>query len=70
MRKAERLNIGAHVSISGGLDKSVLRAWKIGCETMQIFTKSNAQWKARKLNKDEIERFNLELKKFQIYPVT
>lgn len=69
MRKTERLNIGAHVSISGGLDKSVLRAWKIGCETIQIFTKSNAQWKARKLNKDEIERFNLELQKFQIYPV-
>ncbi len=69
MKKFDRLNIGAHISIGGGLDKSVLRAWRIGCETIQIFTKSNAQWRARKLSKDEIEKFKRELQKFQIYPV-
>lgn len=69
MKNSNRLNIGAHISISGGLDKSVSRAVKIGCETIQIFTKSNAQWRARRLNKKEIEKFHSELYKFQIYPV-
>jgi deoxyribonuclease-4 len=67
MRK--RLNIGAHVSIAGGLEKSVLRAVKIGCETIQIFTKSNAQWGARKLTPDEVNEFKSQLSKFKIYPV-
>lgn len=69
MKNYQRLNIGAHISISGGLDKSVSRAVKIGCETIQIFTKSNAQWNARKLNENEIKKFQAELKNFQIHPV-
>ncbi len=69
MMEKGRLNIGAHVSISGGLYKSVSRAVNIGCETMQIFVKSNAQWKARRLTKDEIEEFKLELKRTDIHPV-
>jgi deoxyribonuclease-4 len=64
-----KLNIGAHVSISGGIYKSVSRAIGIGCEVMQIFVKSNAQWKARKFTKGEIEKFKVELKRADIHPV-
>ncbi len=69
MSKIKKLNIGAHVSIAGGLDRSVFRAVKIGCETIQIFTKSNAQWSARKLTLDEVDKFKSELAKFKIHPV-
>jgi deoxyribonuclease-4 len=49
--------IGAHMSISGGLHKALLRGKQLGCETIQIFTKSNMQWKARDLTQKEIDTF-------------
>ncbi len=69
MKNLRRLNIGAHVSVSGGLPKAVSRAVKIGCETIQIFTKSNMQWKSKELTKEEISEFQTKLKKFDIHPV-
>lgn len=69
MKNSKRLNIGAYVSVAGGLDKVVPRAVKIGCETIQIFTKSNIQWGSRELTEDEIKNFQIDLKKFNIHPV-
>ncbi len=69
MRKHQRLNIGAHISISGGLDKAVPRAVKIGCEAIQIFTKNNTQWQARKLSDGEVQKFWDEVQKFKIHPI-
>ncbi len=42
-----RFLIGAHISIAGGLEKAIKRGESIGCSTIQIFTKSNRQWKAK-----------------------
>lgn len=49
--------LGAHMSIAGGLDKSVARGGSIGCETIQIFTKSNQQWRSKPLEADDVARF-------------
>jgi deoxyribonuclease-4 len=49
--------LGAHLSVSGGVDTAFDRAEAINCTAFQIFTKSNRQWQARPLNPDEIERF-------------
>lgn len=49
--------IGAHMSIAGGVFNALLHGKRVGCNTIQIFTKSNQQWKARKLESDEINRF-------------
>jgi deoxyribonuclease-4 len=38
--------IGLHVSISGGFLKAIERGKAFGCETIQIFTKNQLQWKA------------------------
>ncbi len=38
------MKIGAHVSISGGIDKAVDRALAIGAETIQIFASSPQVW--------------------------
>ena len=54
--------LGAHMSIAGGLHKAIERGSSIGCTTLQIFTKSNRQWKGKKLTKQEIETF-IEAKK-------
>ena len=49
--------IGFHASIRGGIDRAVDRIKKLNCSTGQVFTKSNRQWKARKLKQEEIDRF-------------
>lgn len=49
--------LGAHISIAGGLYKSVERAVAAGCGTMQIFTRSSNQWKGKPLSDADAERF-------------
>ncbi len=49
--------LGAHVSISGGLDKAPERGRALSCDCMQIFSKNQMQWKAKPIDLDEAERF-------------
>ncbi|MBI3325694.1 MAG: deoxyribonuclease IV [Nitrospinae bacterium] len=51
------MRLGAHMSISGGVEKAAVRAQEVGCETMQIFTKNSNQWKAKPLAPAEITAF-------------
>lgn len=55
--------LGAHMSISGGIHKSIERAEKIGCTTMQIFSKNNKSWFAKPFLEEEIKNFKTLLKK-------
>ena len=67
--KKQRLILGAHMSISGGLEKSIRRGESIGCTTMQIFTKSNRQWAARPLTDEEMELFKQTNREGFIKPI-
>lgn len=67
--KKHRLLLGAHMSISGGLEKSIESGASIGCTTLQIFTKSNRQWHAKPLTKQEAELFKQAAKSFNIHPI-
>lgn len=49
--------LGAHVSISGGLDKAPERGRDLTCDCMQIFSKNQMQWRAKPLDLGEAERF-------------
>lgn len=60
---------GAHMSISGGLSKAFARGRQVGCETMQIFTKSDRQWAARPLLEAEVAAFKAEQAAGAIGPV-
>jgi len=60
---------GAHMSVAGGVHKAFDQAEETGCDTMQIFTKSNHQWKARTLKEKEIARFHERLDEGNIGPV-
>ncbi len=46
------------MSIAGGVDKSIPLGKRVGCNTIQIFTKSSNQWKAKPLGDEEIARFH------------
>ncbi len=49
--------LGAHLSVSGGVDTAFDRAEQINCTALQIFTKSNRQWSARPLSQEEIDHY-------------
>lgn len=51
--QSKSLLLGAHISIAGGFDKSIERALSIGCTCMQIFTKSNQQWRAKPISQED-----------------
>jgi deoxyribonuclease-4 len=57
------------MSIAGGVDKAPLRGRQTGCDAIQIFTKSNRQWRARPLGDDEVAAFRANLKAAGIGPV-
>ena len=50
--------IGAHVSIAGGLEKCFSRGEAIGCEAIQIFSKSQLQWRSAPLSMGTAGRFH------------
>jgi deoxyribonuclease-4 len=57
------------MSIAGGLDKAPLRGKQVGCDTIQVFTKSNRQWRAKRISDQEIEAFKANLAATGIGPV-
>ncbi len=57
MKKQQKLLLGAHISIAGGMQNIFDRAESIGCTALQFFTKSNRQWKAKKLASEDVETF-------------
>ncbi len=46
--------LGAHMSIAGGLHQAFARGTLVGCQTMQIFTKNDRQWKAKPLSEEDL----------------
>jgi deoxyribonuclease-4 len=54
------LLLGAHLSIAGGLHRSLQRARKLRCTALQIFTKNASAWRERPLEDLEVERFESE----------
>jgi deoxyribonuclease-4 len=61
--------LGAHMSIAGGADRAIQHGHSVGCETIQIFTKSSNQWRAAPLTDDVLERFRANQQETGIGPV-
>jgi deoxyribonuclease-4 len=57
------------MSIAGGLPRAVERAVLHGCESLQIFTKSAGQWKARPLPDTEVAEFRRAVTQAGLRPV-
>ncbi|NOY35907.1 MAG: deoxyribonuclease IV [bacterium] len=52
--------VGCHVSIAGGVDKAPERARELGCDVMQIFTRSPQGGKSPELTPEIIKEFRLK----------
>ena len=57
------------MSISGGLEKALLRGRALECTTIQIFTKNATTWRERTLDGDEISLFRTTAREQGIDPV-
>ena len=60
--------VGAHVSISGGVENAPLNAGRIGAKAFAMYTKNQRQWHARALSEESIEQFKKNLKEVAIEP--
>ncbi len=61
--------LGAHMSVAGGLPRSVERAVVHGCDALQIFAKNASQWRGRPLPPEEIRAFRAAIRRAGIGPV-
>lgn len=51
------MKLGAHLSIAGGIDKSVDRAADLNVNAFQIFSHNVRSWSTRDLREDEVKSF-------------
>lgn len=68
-RRTDAPRLGSHMSIAGGLHRAVDRAAASGCQSMQIFTKSVGQWRARPLLPDQVSQFRARVTETGLRPV-
>jgi len=60
------MHIGAHVSIAGGIQNAPERAADLGCEVMQIFTRSPQGGKAPEFTPEILKEFALRVSRYAI----
>ena len=51
------MNLGAHMSIAGGLHLACERGRDSGCDVIQMFVKNERQWKGRELEEEAVAEF-------------
>jgi deoxyribonuclease-4 len=66
---SEKLLLGAHMSIAGGVHTALDRAASIGCTTMQIFVKNSNQWLGKALTNEDITAYRTKQTQTHIFPV-
>lgn len=64
-----RLLLGTHVSVRGGLHMAFERGERIGCTTMQIFTKNSSRWEGKPIASADAKSYKTEQAKATIDPV-
>lgn len=55
------MRVGCHVSISGGIDRSVGNAISRECNAFQIFSRNPRGWRAKEISDGEAEAFHEQL---------
>jgi len=57
---------GAHQSIAGGYHNALLTAQALQCDTVQLFTKNNMQWRAKDISDDDVRTFKRVLRQTRL----
>ena len=64
-----RLKIGIHTSTSGGVETSVERAYRLGCNTLQIFSSSPRTWRPTELARSHCDTVQDLRERYDIGPM-
>lgn len=61
--------IGIHTSIAGGVENAAERAYRLGCNTFQIFSTSPRQWQPYDLSRPQCAQMNRLREKYALRPM-
>jgi deoxyribonuclease-4 len=61
--------IGIHTSSAGGVENAAERAYRLGCNTFQIFSSSPRQWKPYELGRPQCEQMTRLREKYDLKPL-
>ncbi len=61
--------IGIHTSIAGGVENAAERAYRLGCNTFQIFSTSPRQWQPYELTHPQCDQMNALRQKYNLKPL-
>jgi len=61
--------IGIHTSIAAGVENAAERAYRLGCNTFQIFSSSPRQWQPYTLGRGQCETMNRLRQKYDLKPL-
>jgi deoxyribonuclease IV len=71
-RRAPKLTtrrIGIHTSSAGGVENAAERAYRLGCNTLQIFSSSPRQWKPYELGRPQCDEMQRLREKYGLKPL-
>jgi len=63
------MKFGAHMPTSGGLYKAFSHGERVGCDTIQIFSKNQQQWRGKPLLDQDIAQFRAEQQRTGFEPL-
>jgi deoxyribonuclease-4 len=66
---SEKLLLGAHQSIAGGVENSLARGQQVGCDTIQIFVKTPNRWASKPIAEENVVAFREAVAETGIWPV-
>ena len=61
--------IGIHTSSSGGVQNAAERAYRLGCNTFQIFSSSPRQWAPYELGREQCEQMSQWRERYNLKPL-
>jgi deoxyribonuclease-4 len=61
--------IGIHTSIAGGVENAAERAYRLGCNTFQIFSTSPRQWQPYDLSRPQCDQMNRMRDQYGLKPL-
>ncbi len=67
--KLTALRIGIHTSTAGGVENAAERAYRLGCNTLQIFSSSPRQWKPYALGRAQCEAMSRLRERYSLKPL-
>src|SRR3954451_1422645 len=67
--KHTKRRIGIHTSTSGGVETAAERAYRLGCNALQVFSSSPRQWAPYELGRTQCEVMSQSRAKYDLSPL-